>query len=225
MQALQAQPSTLTVRNLDEAVKTALRVRAAHNGRSMEAEARAILGEALLGPGGVVSPLGTRIRARFAGLGADALELPARRRSGRMIVLDTNVVSELMRRRPHEDVLGWVDAHDPRTLAITAITAAELLHGVERLPRGARAYRLADAVHDLLTEDFAGRVLPFDGAAAIHYGSLVAARERAGRPISVADGQIAAICRHHDALLATRNLRDFDGTDVGLLDPWAQPVG
>lgn len=79
MHALQAPtPVTLTIRNLDEAVKTALRIRAAHNGRSMEAEARAILRDALLGPGAVISPLGTRIRARFAGLGADALELPSR---------------------------------------------------------------------------------------------------------------------------------------------------
>lgn len=80
MQALPAHvaPTTLTIRNLDEAVKTALRIRAAHNGRSMEAEARALLRDVLLGPAGVVSPLGTRIRARFAGLGGDALELPAR---------------------------------------------------------------------------------------------------------------------------------------------------
>jgi len=80
MHAVQAHttPTTLTIRNLDEAVKTALRIRAAHNGRSMEAEVRAILRETLLGPEGIVSPLGTRIRARFAGLGGDALELPAR---------------------------------------------------------------------------------------------------------------------------------------------------
>lgn len=141
-----------------------------------------------------------------------------------MIVLDTNVVSELMRRRPDKGVVRWVDAEDPRTLAIAAVTAAELLHGVARLPRGARARRLAAAIDGMLLEEFEGRVLSFDGAAAVHYGELVAARERDGRPIAVADAQIAAICRHHDAPLATRNVRDFDGTGIRVLDPWAASV-
>jgi len=141
-----------------------------------------------------------------------------------MIVLDTNVVSELMRRRPDAAVLGWVDAADPRELALTAVTAGELLHGVARLPNGARRRRLTAAVHDLLVEDFDGRVLPFDGAAAVHYGGLVAARERDGRPISIADAQIVAICRHHGAALATRNARDFAATGVEVVDPWAAPV-
>lgn len=138
-----------------------------------------------------------------------------------MIVLDTNVVSELMRRRPDEAVLAWVDREESRQLAITSVTAAELLHGVARLPRGARSLKLRLAVDALLVEDFAGRMLSFDGPAAVHYGELVAARERAGRPIAVADGQIAAICRLHGALLATRNVRDFEGTGIDVLDPWA----
>jgi toxin FitB len=142
-----------------------------------------------------------------------------------MIVLDTNVVSELMRRRPDAAVLGWIDASDANGLALTAVTAGELLHGVARLPNGARRRRLAAAVHDMLLEDFAGRVLPFDGAAALHYGELVAAREHAGRPISVADAQIAAICRYHGAALATRNRRDFEATGVDVLDPWALASG
>jgi toxin FitB len=137
-----------------------------------------------------------------------------------MIVLDTNVLSELMRRAPAAVVLEWVDGEDPRTLAITSVTAAELLHGVARLPRGARRSKLAAAVDGLLTEDFAGRILPFDGAAAVHYAELVAARERDGRPVGMADGQIAAICRHHGAALATRNVRDFEATCVATLDPW-----
>lgn len=137
-----------------------------------------------------------------------------------MIVLDTNVVSELMRRRPAEAVLGWVDGEDASILAITAVTAAELLHGVARLPNGARRRKLTAAVHGVLTEDFAGRILPFDGSAAVHYADLVAARERDGRPVSIADAQIAAICRHHGAMLATRNVRDFDMTGVDVLDPW-----
>jgi predicted nucleic acid-binding protein len=139
-----------------------------------------------------------------------------------MIVLDTDVVSELMRRRPAPAVIAWVDGEDASRLAITAVTAAELLHGVARLPKGARRRKLVAAVDGLLIEDFAGRILPFDGAAAIHYAELVASRERDGRPVSVADGQIAAICRHHGATLATRDVRDFEATGVDVLDPWSQ---
>lgn len=142
-----------------------------------------------------------------------------------MIVLDTNVVSELMRRRPDAAVIGWIDGLDASGLMLTAVTAAELLHGVSRLPNGARRRWLAAAVHDMLVEDFDGRVLPFDGAAALHYGELVAAREHAGRPIGVADAQIAAICRHHGATLATRNGRDFEATGVEVFDPWTAPAG
>ncbi len=138
-----------------------------------------------------------------------------------MIVLDTNVLSELMRRRPAARVIGWVDAQDASALAITAVTVAELLYGVARLAGGARKAELAANVDALVREDFAGRVLPFDAAAATHYAELVAARERQGRPVSVSDGQIAAICRHHGATLATRNVRDFEATGIGVVDPWA----
>ncbi|HEV7771821.1 MAG TPA: type II toxin-antitoxin system VapC family toxin [Conexibacter sp.] len=130
---------------------------------------------------------------------------------------------QVARRRPAEAVLGWVDGEDASSLAITAVTAAELLHGVARLPNGARRRKLTVAVHGLLTEDFTGRILPFDGSAAIHYADLVAAREREGRPVSIADGQIAAICRHHGATLAIRNVRDFEVTGVDVLDPWGEP--
>ena len=137
-----------------------------------------------------------------------------------MIVLDTSVLSELMRRRPATRVLRWVDEQDANVLAITAVTVAELLYGVARLADGARKAELASAVDALVREDFSGRVLPFDAAAAGHYAALVAGRDRNGRPISVADGQIAAICRCHDARLATRNVRDFAATGVTVLDPW-----
>jgi predicted nucleic acid-binding protein len=138
-----------------------------------------------------------------------------------MIVLDTNVLSELMRRRPSARVVGWVDEQDASALAITTVTAAELLYGVARLADGARKTELATAVEALVGEDFAGRVLPFDAAAAGHYAELVAERERQGRPVSNSDGQIAAICRCHGSRLATRSVRDFDATGVTVLDPWA----
>lgn len=138
-----------------------------------------------------------------------------------MIVLDTNVLSELMRRRPAARVLRWVDGQDASALAITAVTVAELLYGVARLPAGARKAKLAAAAEALVREDFSGRVLPFDVAAAAHYAELVAERDRNGRPVSVSDGQIAAICRCHGAALATRNVRDFDATGVSVHDPWS----
>jgi toxin FitB len=138
-----------------------------------------------------------------------------------MIVLDTNVLSELMRRRPTARVVRWVDEQDASGLAITAVTVAELLYGVARRADSARKTKLAVAVDALVREDFAGRVLPFDTAAAEHYADLVADRERQGRPVSVSDGQIAAICRCHGTQLATRNVRDFDATGITVLDPWA----
>jgi toxin FitB len=138
-----------------------------------------------------------------------------------VIVLDTNVLSELMRRRPAARVVRWVDEQDASALAITAVTVAELLYGVARLADGARKTELAAAVEALVREDFAGRVLPFDAAAAEHYAELVAERERQGRPVSTSDGQIAAICRCHGTRLATRNVRDFEATGITVLDPWA----
>lgn len=138
-----------------------------------------------------------------------------------MIVLDTNVLFELMRRRPAARVVRWVDEQDARALAITAVTVAELRYGVARLPNGARRAKLAAAVDGLVREEFAGRVLPFDVAAASHYAELAAERDRNGRPVSVSEGQIAAICRSHGARLATRNGRDFEATGVTVLDPWS----
>jgi len=138
-----------------------------------------------------------------------------------VIVLDTNVLSELMRPAPAPVVLDWVDAHAGGELAVTAISAAELLLGVERLPEGRRRQAIAVAVHDLLDHDFAGRVLAFDGAAADAYATIAAGRADRGRQISMADAQIAAVCRVHGAFLATRNGRDFEHTGVEVLDPWA----
>jgi toxin FitB len=137
-----------------------------------------------------------------------------------MIVLDTNVVSEVMGRRPAARVLEWLNAQDQRQLAITAVTAAELLYGIARLDDGVRKVQLAGEARGVVREDFSGRVLPFDAEAAEHYADLVAGRERRGRPIDIADAQIAAICRRHDAALATRNVRDFEHTGIEVLDPW-----
>lgn len=137
-----------------------------------------------------------------------------------MIVLDTNVLSELMRPRPAACVMRWVDRLPAGEIAVTAVTAAELMHGVERLDGGARRRELAGTVGALLGDDLEGRILGFDGDAAGAYALLVAERERRGRPIGIADAQIAAICLTRGAMLATRNVRDFEATGVTVLDPW-----
>lgn len=137
-----------------------------------------------------------------------------------MIVLDTNVVSELMRTTPDPRVIGWVDALAAADVFVTAVTAAELMYGVARLPDGRRKQQLVAKVGALLDEDFNDQVLPFDGWAAADYADIVASRERAGRPISMADAQIAAICRRWSAGLATRNVGDFRNTAVRVVNPW-----
>lgn len=140
-----------------------------------------------------------------------------------LTVLDTNVVSELMRPRPDPAVVAWVDARPTALLALTAVTAAELFHGVARLPDGRRRAALAEVVGSVVDDHFDGRVLGFDVVAAGHYGDLVARREATGRPIGVADGQIAAVCRSHGATLATRNTADFLDVGIEVVDPWLAP--
>ncbi len=137
-----------------------------------------------------------------------------------MIILDTNVISELLRPLPDSGVLGWLDSLEISQVATTAVTAAELRCGVARLADGHRKRELAVAVRGILAEDFYGRVLPFDERASTRYADIVTGRERAGRPIGVADAQIAAICRDSGATLSTRNTADFEGTGVELIDPW-----
>ncbi len=137
-----------------------------------------------------------------------------------MIVLDTNVVSELMRRDPADAVVAWVDRQPADEAWLTAVTLAELLYGIGRLPDGQRKAGLAIAVGAMIVEDFDHRIAAFDEPAAAHYADIVVVRERAGRPISAADAQIAAICRSHGALLATRNVDDFAHTRVSIANPW-----
>lgn len=137
-----------------------------------------------------------------------------------MIVLDTNVVSELMQKAPEPRVVSWVDRFSASDVLVTAVTAAELMYGVARLPDGRRKRELHIKVEGLLTEDFQDQILPFDAPAATRYAEIVASRERAGRPISMADAQIAAICRTWSAGLATRNVDDFVDTGVDAVNPW-----
>jgi len=137
-----------------------------------------------------------------------------------VIVLDTNVISELARQTPDPGVLSWLDSLDISEVATTAVTAAELRYCVARLPEGHRKRELTVVIRGILTEDFHGRVLPFDERASARYADIVAGRERIGRPIGVADAQIAAISRDVGATLATRNTADFEETGIELIDPW-----
>ncbi len=138
-----------------------------------------------------------------------------------MIVLDTNAFSEIFRPRPDVRATAAIRAFPPREVFLTAVTVAELRSGVARMPHGRRKLALFDAIEGTIADTFRDRVLSFDLHSAAHYAHVVADRLGAGRPIAVADGQIAAICRQHDASLVTRNIRDFEGMGLELIDPWA----
>jgi toxin FitB len=138
-----------------------------------------------------------------------------------MIVLDTNVMSELMRAAPAPGVLAWVDGQPADELYLTSMTAAELLYGVALLPAGRRREQLAQKVGRLIDEVFEGRVIPFDSAVSVDYARIAATRARAGAPISVADAVIAATAAAAGAdTLATRNVRDLPGTGLTVVNPW-----
>lgn len=137
-----------------------------------------------------------------------------------MILLDTNVISELMRTEPARIVLDWFGKHDAGDLFISAVTEAELRTGVAILPEGQRRDRLQLAINAMIDQDFQGRVLPFDSLAAKAYAEIAAQRRASGRPIAGADCQIAAIARATDAPIATRNVKDFDGCGVRVINPW-----
>ncbi|MFM9884680.1 MAG: type II toxin-antitoxin system VapC family toxin [Burkholderiales bacterium] len=141
-----------------------------------------------------------------------------------MIVLDTNVVSELLRPTPATQVEAWLSAQDGAIVYFTAVGEAELRHGVATLPAGRRRTALAKAIEGVPDEDFRDRILPFDRAAASAYTAIAAKRRAAGRPISQFDCQIAAIARAHEAAVATRNMGDYAGCGIAVIDPW-RPTG
>lgn len=124
-----------------------------------------------------------------------------------------------MKPRPDERVVEWTGAQDPSQLFVTAITVAEVSYGIARLRGGKRKQTLAKTAGAVFA-DFLEFTLPFDAAAAGYYGAIVATRERSGRPITTEDAQIASICRLHDAVLATRNAKDFVATGHAIVDPW-----
>ena len=137
-----------------------------------------------------------------------------------MIVLDTNVVSELMKSAPDAAVARWIADHQATSLYTTSITQAEVLHGILLLPVGKRRTALEAAAEAMFDRDFGGRVLPFGGDAARAYAQIAAQRRRSGRPISNFDAQIAAITRTARAAVATRNVGDYDDCGIKVLNPW-----
>jgi len=139
-----------------------------------------------------------------------------------MIILDTNIVAELLRPAPASSVEAWLAARDSATVYFTTVGEAELRLGVAILPAGRRRTALAQAIDEMLEEDFRYRILAFDRAAARAYAAIAADRRAAGRSISQFDCQIAAIARAHKAAVVTRNTSDYEGCGIEVIDPWRQ---
>ena len=138
-----------------------------------------------------------------------------------MFAIDTNVASELMRPEPTPAVAAWIASRDAQEMYLTAVSEAELRYGVAIMPVGKRRNALEAAMTRWLDLGFRERVLPFDSAAAQAYAAVAAERRQTGRTIGEADCQIAAICRSRGAVLVTRNVRDFEGVGVEVIDPWS----
>ena len=137
-----------------------------------------------------------------------------------MTILDTNVLSELMRPKPSPRVVAWVAKQPATELGTTSITEAEIFYGIELLFKGKRREGLLVAAEDMFAEDLAGRVFGFESDAARVFSKIAAERRAVGRPISHADAQIAAIARVRSAKLATRNVEDFEDCGLDVVDPW-----
>ncbi len=140
-----------------------------------------------------------------------------------MIFLDTNVISELAKTARDPAVVAFLRRQPHDTVFIPAICEAEIRYGLARLPAGRRRDTLTATMAAFFANGFAGRILPFDSVCAAFYGELHAARDAAGRPISVADAMIAATARAHGAAVATRNVTDFAGCGIAVVNPW-QPI-
>ncbi len=138
-----------------------------------------------------------------------------------MIVVDTNVLSELMKPSPVPAVKDWVLAQSGNELYTTSISLGEILYGIERLAAGQRKELLGATARDVFSA-FESHVLSFDAAAATHYALVVARRDSLGLPIDGFDAQIASICLAHGAALATRNGKDFRHSGIAVIDPWRQ---
>jgi predicted nucleic acid-binding protein len=137
-----------------------------------------------------------------------------------VILLDTNVLSEPMRARPNLEVIRWLNEQDAAQLYVSSITVAEIHFGIACLPKGQRQRRLREAFGVFVDQAFDSRILSFGTASAEIYGQIRATRRAQGRPITPLDAQIAAIALENDFSLATRNMKDFDGLDLVIHNPF-----
>ncbi|WP_158808800.1 type II toxin-antitoxin system VapC family toxin [Beijerinckia sp. L45] len=140
-----------------------------------------------------------------------------------MIILDTNVMSELMKTLPDKVVFDWVASFPKASVYTTAISVGEIRYGIAILYSGKRRRDLHEEAEEMFVVDFADRILPFDHAAAEAYATIAADRRQRGQPISQSDAQIAGIVRSRGAILATRNARDFRDCGFDVIDPWSTP--
>jgi toxin FitB len=137
-----------------------------------------------------------------------------------MTLLDTNVVSEILKPHPSDAVANWVRRSSRFQLFTTVITEAEILYGVATMPAGKRRSMLAAEVAGIFQDLFEDRILPFDSRAAHAYAQIASSRRSIGRPMSQADAQIGAIALTHGASIATRNITDFERCGIELVNPW-----
>lgn len=138
-----------------------------------------------------------------------------------MIILDTNVLSALMRAAPDIAVVDWLDRQPAESIWITSVTLFEAHLGVALLPKGKRQRALEAALDQLVMEDLGNRVLDFDSSAALEAAALAATRQKGGRPVDMRDTQIAGIALARRASIATRNVGHFEDTKVPILNPWS----
>jgi toxin FitB len=139
-----------------------------------------------------------------------------------MIVLDTNVVSEMMKTSPKPSVIDWLNLQETATLYLSTITLAAIGYGLHAMPDGKRRRSLEDRFEEFIAEGFDQRILGFDVVAARAYGALMGRRKNLGRPMSILDGQIASIARANHFAVATRNVDDFEECGVGLVNPFEE---
>jgi len=137
-----------------------------------------------------------------------------------MLVLDTNILSEMMRPEPERKIADWIVRQPSDELFTAAVCQAEILTSLAVVPNGRRRAELEEAAHAMFADDFAGRVLPFDTEAAAAYAKAFAARRQAGRPSGTSDLMLAAIARVRGASVVTRNVADFEGVGVAIVNPW-----
>ncbi len=141
-----------------------------------------------------------------------------------MIILNTDAITELMRKEPDPKAADWIQTHETSEFAITVIALAEILRGIARLPKGKRRQQLDEKFQAFIKQGFRGRILPFDEASARLYGDLCAQREKTGLGVDPVDMMIASIAKHNGAIIATRNVNDFYGCGVEAINPWVIDV-